>query len=282
MKTYVITGASGFLGNAVLQSLIDSARVITVRYRNSHQFLTECSQVIRETKPYALLNLGAAQMSGDDDVSTASLLDSNVIFPSQILSTIKEHSLRTKFITIGTGWENDDHGCENPFNLYAATKIAIRPIVQHYLNEGLNCARLRLYDTYGPQDKRPKLINQIIDAYINQKILNMSAGEQKIDLVFIQDAVSAIIAAANQEHRVDKFEYEISTKKAIKIKDILSIVDNFSETRPEEINLGYYNYRKNERFELTNTLPWVPGWMPDTSLLKGLEITYMDRRNEKT
>lgn len=269
--TVIVTGSSGFLGTAVCKLLEKQFNVIKVRYTADIQkMVSECELELATNKPFAFFNIGGSQLNKDDPISTTQLIESNYLFPSSILSIIKFETPLTKFLSIGTSWEIDDAGEENPFSLYAATKYSLKHVMRHFSNEGIACYRLRLFDTYGPFDPRNKLVDQIITAYLNEDTLKMSHGEQEIDLVYIEDAASAVVKAAQLSHGSHLQEYEISSKSPILVKDLLREMNTLTAKRPKKINMGFYPYRTNERFKLNYKLPWVPDWTPSTTISQGL------------
>src|SRR6266849_2891380 len=57
---------------------------------------------------------------------------------------------------------------------------------------------LMLSDTFGPGDSRPKLLNLMRSAASTGKLLEMSPGEQLVDLVYIDDVIEAFKLAADR------------------------------------------------------------------------------------
>lgn len=266
----VITGSNGFLGSNVMDKAYEDFLFIPVstKEKTYREYCQEAIKLVKEYKPDIFLNIGSSQKTNDTNESAIELINYNVLFVTEILSIIKEHSPTTKFVNIGTSWELDELGQQNPFNLYAATKAAVKPILNHFRSDGLEVTQVRLFDTYGVGDKRNKLVSQIIESYNNNSVLNMSLGEQSIDLVYIDDAVDAILNICNQQ--VFQDEYEICSGTPVKVKEILTLLDNLTNRRPSEINLGHYQYRKRERFNLFYTHCTPKGWSPKVKLGEGL------------
>src|SRR5690606_6996054 len=57
---------------------------------------------------------------------------------------------------------------------------------------------LILADTYGVGDKRPKLINCLIKALDTDEVLNMSPGDQIIDISHVRDVARSFQLAATK------------------------------------------------------------------------------------
>lgn len=60
--------------------------------------------------------------------------------------------------------------------------------------EKIRAINLKLFDTYGESDKRPKLINLLHEFATENKELKMLLGYQVLDLVDVGDVVNSFIA----------------------------------------------------------------------------------------
>src|SRR5260370_942833 len=100
------------------------------------------------------------------------------------------------FVNTGTSWQHYEGAAYNPVCLYAATKQAFDDILRYYRERfGLRVVTLELSDTYGPGDPRKKLVPLLVERVKDRQKLSMSAGEQRISLVFISDVVEAFVRA---------------------------------------------------------------------------------------
>ena len=70
---------------------------------------------------------------------------------------------------------------------------------------------LKFFDTYGPADRRPKLLNLLLAAAATQVPLAVSPGQQMIDLVHVDDAVGACLAVARPFTGPAGWEHTIGT-----------------------------------------------------------------------
>jgi nucleoside-diphosphate-sugar epimerase len=125
------------------------------------------------------------------------LVDSNVRFPAQLAEAMSAAGA-TRLVNTGTAWQHYRTEGYNPVNLYAATKQACIDLLQYYHDaRGLSVITLKLFDTYGPGDKRRKLVQLLIDAALSGEALDMSPGEQVVDLTHIDDVVEAFLIAGD-------------------------------------------------------------------------------------
>jgi nucleoside-diphosphate-sugar epimerase len=105
-------------------------------------------------------------------------------------------------INTGTSWQHFEQSNYNPVNLYAATKEAFEAIITFYkATSSLKVTTLKLFDTYGPNDSRYKIIPLLQKAFTEQKELSMSKGEQLIDFVYIVGIANAYMFTNVANHK---------------------------------------------------------------------------------
>lgn len=286
--TTIIIGAGGFLGSALCKHFSkDDQRVVSISFRpdNRKVFLTEFAAVLDREKPSAVINAGASQTGKDDPAALAELVDSNVYLPAVLGSLILSRSPQTLLINFGTSWQIGDKGESSPFNAYAAAKAAAEPFFDHFAQSGLKVATLRLYDTYGPGDKRNKVVNLIADALVSRTQLPMSSGGQIIDLVHIDDVISAVDATlkllAHAESCVHHV-FSVRSGKPVSILDVLALLKRAAGVENADfIKPGVYPYRKRERFALFADTQTPPNWKPSIDIYDGLKAVLESRRADR-
>lgn len=80
----------------------------------------------------------------------------------------------------------------SPVNLYACTKQTIFTVAQHYLNNhNISHLQLILFDTYGKNDKRKKIINILLKINKKQKFI-ITSPNSKMYPLYIDDVCRAV------------------------------------------------------------------------------------------
>ena len=98
------------------------------------------------------------------------------------------------------GWQHFGTPDYRPVNLYAATKQAFEDVLAYYADaQGIAAVTLELYDTYGPGDPRRKLIRILFEAARSGEPIQLSPGEQVIELLHVDDAVPRIVKEAKDD-----------------------------------------------------------------------------------
>ena len=122
------------------------------------------------------------------------MIDSNIKLGTFILEAMKQHGCKY-FINTSTYWQHYKN-YNQPICLYAATKKAFEDIIEYYcIDGGIKAISLKLHDVYGYDDHRGKLLNTLIKNGDSEKVFNLTKGEQKLYMVFIDDVIDAYIEA---------------------------------------------------------------------------------------
>lgn len=287
--TALITGATGFVGSHLARRLVQEGwRVHMVSrvdsrlpeaeefaYVTNHIYDSSTNSIVNcvvQAKPDVVFHLASLFLSQHAVKDIEPLIQSNVLFGSQLLEAMKVNGI-TSLINTGTSWQhykNDDY---NPVCLYAATKQAFEAILEYYIQAcGIKAITLKLFDTYGPDDPRPKLFSLLSAAATSGETLNMSGGEQLIDLVHIDDVTEAYLIAAQRliECKVKQHElYSVSSGNPMPLRDLVKL---YSEVIGSAINVnwGARQYRFREVMKTWTGGSSLEGWQPKYSLADGM------------
>jgi nucleoside-diphosphate-sugar epimerase len=288
----VITGATGFVGsNLVGYFLKQKYDIYVISRENSNlenlkDYLNEIENFVYDDnlsslikffdriKPSCIFHLASSFIAEHEFKDINILIQSNITFGLHILEAMKETGLK-KIINTGTSWQHFNNENYNPVCLYAATKQAFESLIDYYVTaEDFKVITLKLFDTYGEDDNRPKLINLLHKFADEQTVLKMSPGKQMLNLVHISDVCSAFFVAHKQllnENDSSHKKYGISNKISHDLKSVVSV---FEEVSGKKINItwGGRHYRKREVMTLWNKGETLPKWEALISLKEGLKF----------
>jgi nucleoside-diphosphate-sugar epimerase len=285
MKIFLI-GSNGFLGKHLYNHYHSLGyEVIKFSYRPDSEisWVSQVEGIFKKNNFDLIINAAACQEEGDECDALKRIIESNILFPASLASIALKKNPHTCLINFGSSWQIDGEGNNFPFNAYAASKSAAEQFYDHFSLSGLKVASLRLYDTYGPNDRRNKIINLIADALIQNHELQISPGMQMLDFVYIDDVISAV-DFVSKELRASldgiHLRYSVRSQTPVTILDTLKMMctivgyDNI-----ERVVIGARRYRDRERFKLYEfSLPTPLGWQPQTSLIEGLTMLIEDRK----
>jgi nucleoside-diphosphate-sugar epimerase len=286
----LITGVTGYIGENLARKMVrDGYEVHAIirpssNIKNLQDWLPESRlhihdgsiesmvDILEKSNPSIVFHLASLFISEHHSNDITNLVGCNVLLISQLLEAMKLCNVKY-LINTGTSWQHYEGGGYSPVNLYAATKEAAECIIRYYQEaHELKVINLHLYDTYGPLDPRKKLFTLLRTSIDQQKILEMSAGRQKIDLVYIDDvlesyclAMRLLMESPNEHSGV----YGVSSGAPIQLKELVEVYFKLANQRAE-ISWGARPYRKREVMD-TWKCEGLPGWTPKVSLEEGIK-----------
>lgn len=290
----VITGATGYIGSLIARELVargwelvcvvrDRSKlnkfswaesVEAVVYDGGYASLLPLKELVaEETVVFHLATMASYDCSGE---KMRSMLNSNLIFGLQLLEVLTKTKARY-FINTSSYWQYDNHGNLLPNTIYAATKTCFKVILDYFVEkEQFTSLDLVLFDVYGPQDPRPKLFSQLNKAFKEKARLPMSSGRQLLDLVHVEDVVSAYIKAADLVlHTCEKgtiSTYAICSNVRYSLKEVVAV---YTQVLGKKVEI-LWGGRPSRNKEIM--IPWLPknhellpGWRPSYTLKEGIK-----------
>ncbi len=289
----LVTGATGFVGSHLAARLVQDGWQVHVVVRASSHLppMAEFSHVVShvydgsmdsmircvgQAKPDVVFHLASLFLSQHATKDVDALIQSNVLFGSQLLEAMKVNGVRC-LVNTGTSWQHYNNEDYNPVCLYAATKQAFEAIMEYYVQAGnLDAVTLKLFDTYGPGDSRQKLFYLLNRAATNAEPLDMSGGEQLIDLVHIDDVLDAYLIAAHRvmNGQVPRHEcYAVSSGHPLPLREVVRLYAEVTH-QPITVNWGARAYRDREVMVPWHKGPALAGWSPKIGIREGLSSVF--------
>lgn len=240
--------------------------------------LSPLANPLREWKPKTVFHLGWFGVTGAErnDVRQISC---NATGTLQLLQMAQQSGCRS-FIGLGSQAEYGNHDgvltedlVPNPVTAYGVAKHGTRILAQKMCElADMRFAWLRLAASYGPQDDERHLIPAVIRQLLKGERPSLTAGEQKWDYLYIDDAVQAIALAASREI---EGVYNLGSGRAVAVRHLVETIrDDINPDLP--LGWGEVPYRPDQVMHLeadSSRLQKATGWMPQTSLEDGLNRT---------
>lgn len=211
----LITGITGYIGSHLARALLPDCEVwglvreplhssyIADFRERLHLVTTDGSYAsveaaVRETRPELVYHLATHYTGAHGPEATPALIASNVTFGAYLLEAMSACGC-SALVYASTIMAHYGGAAYRPLNLYAATKQAFSDLLAYYTDTGLlRAVTLVLSDTYGPGDRRPKILNLVKEAARTGEKLALSDGSQDYDVVHIDDVVSAFRLAGGE------------------------------------------------------------------------------------
>jgi len=290
-KTSVlVTGGTGFVGSRLVRALVAGGFDVHVLVRpgsvlkelapvipkvNVVEFdgsTSGLAAVVAHARPDIVYHLASRFIAEHRSEQVMELIDSNVRFGAQLLEAMAINGTR-RLVNAGTSWQHFGGAAYRPVCLYAATKQAFEAILDFYIDAcGLHAITLKLFDIYGPDDPRSKLFSLLQSATRGDAVLDLSEGEQLLDLVYIDDVVEAFLLVGKRllrEESERKEEYAVSSGRPLSLREIVAIYAAVCGA-DLKVRWGARPYRAREVMVPWNAGAALPGWAPRVSLEKGI------------
>jgi len=288
----LVTGATGFIGRNLISLLLESnyeiycivrldsdisnldTSVKIFYYDNNIDSLIDFFQNQKFDGIIHLASLFLVSHTKDD---IENIVSSNIKFGTELLEACKVSNVKW-FINTGTFWQNYENKDYSPVNLYAATKEAFEVMARYYVETSeLIFTTIKLNDTFGKNDTRNKVFNLWNKIAISGEVLEMSAGEQIIDISYIEDVISAyelLIKHLNSDKK-DEFKnktYVVTSNERMSLKELSKVFEEATDTKLNII-WGARPYRDREVMLPYYHVEIVPSWKQQFALKEAIQKT---------
>jgi nucleoside-diphosphate-sugar epimerase len=229
------------------------------------------ARIVQGVRPTIIFHVASMVLTQHSPSDICGLVRSNIEFGLQLAEAGALHGVR-QFINTGTAWQHFGDADYSPVNLYAATKQAMTDLLRYYADAGaMRITNLELFDTYGPNDPRQKFFALLRNASAAGHTLAMTAGEQWIDVVYIDDVVEAYLAAARgvTEAGTPFDTFAVSSGRPIPLREVVATWQRIAQ-RSVHVVWGAKAYRPREIMR-----PWsrgkpLPDWQARVDLEEGI------------
>jgi CDP-paratose synthetase len=284
VKTILVTGATGFLGSHLIESLIKQGYSVVILKRSTSN-LWRISDLMPLVKSYDvdLVSVDLAFMEnridcvihaachyGRNGDSAATIAETNLSFGLCILDACLKHGTST--------FVNTDTLLSKYLNNYTLSKKQfVEWLTQH--SDKINVINLRLEHIYGPKDDKNKFVHWVISQFeANVPEISLTKGHQKRDFIYIDDVVAAYLLVIEKSSALNGFnEYDVGTGKLMEVKVFLELLkdayqNNLGNTT-SKLLFGAVPYRDGEMMtvKVDNESLVALGWKPVISVKQGLQ-----------
>ena len=289
----LVTGASGFIGSRLVRALVEDGGDVVALIRPSTSRrrvqdlageveiveleLTEVASHADAFRGVRVIHHLAAAGVDPRGSDPAALVEANVLGTLRLLELARKLDV-DRFVYAGSCFEygSGSRVAEDaplqPRSAYAATKSAGWLLAEAAAaTDGLPVVALRPFTVYGPSEAPHRLIPSCVLAALEGRPIELTAGEQRRDFVYVDDAVEAFVTAASSPAAVGGV-FNVCSGIATPVRDVAQTIATLSGTL-SEVRLGAIPYRKGESDVLTGDptrAQGILGYRTRTPLPEGL------------
>lgn len=282
-KTFLITGASGFLGSYLVKCLlIEGHKIFATKRQTSNLYRLgtisekitwvpiENSDVFDEI--FEANNIDAiihcATDYGRKMVAPLETLQANLILPLTLLELAAKHHVPA-FI-------NTDTALDKRINHYSLSKSQFSEWLLDYSNQ-VTCINVVLEHFFGPGDNDTKFVTWITTSLINRlPKLELTSGEQKRDFIYIDDVVSAFLVVIEfaLKTKGGYHSFDVGSGNPVSIKQLVLTLKTLIKNTETQLLWGALPHRPNEVMSSRSDITKLQelGWNPKCSLKEGLQL----------
>ena len=287
MTRALITGATGFLGSHLCQSLLDSGSEVYAARRSDSSVclpkvhactldLSDAEQtrkLIQAIKPDYVFHLAAITSASRDLSLVLPTLQTNLITTVNLLTAIAE--VKCQRVVLAGSLEEPVGDEAVPSSPYAASKSAASSYARmcwHLYNTPVTTARI--FMVYGPAQRDvKKLIPFTILSLLRGVAPKISSGSRLVDWIYVQDVVTGLLQLSKAPGLEGK-TVDLGTGRLTSVSDVVEELVRIinPEIRPE---FGSMPDRRSEQVRKAKVAESerLMGWKPSTDLQDGLRRT---------
>jgi nucleoside-diphosphate-sugar epimerase len=294
----LLTGATGFLGSAVLRRLLaDGPHTIAILIRAGSdpwriaEMLSRVTQIegaldnlsrampaIVQFAPEAVVHLAWAGVhnSARNDLEQANNLQNSVE-----LLRLSHRAGARHWVALGSQAEYGPHSgpiredsATRPTTLYGVTKLCCCLLTEKLCAAlGMRFVWLRLFSSYGPGDHSDWMIPYLIRRLLQGERPSLTAGAQQWDYLYLTDAAEAVCRAVLSPRATGI--YNLGSGETRPLRAIVERIRDLIDPRLP-LGFGEIPYRPDQVMHLQADIARLQedlGWSPCVALEEGLRRT---------
>jgi len=280
-RKILITGATGYIGSRVHSSLATDFDVYGLSSKTENLgkkiFSTDgrldsLIGFLKKNGPFdVVVHLAAKAKAHLENSEFDEFVRSNFTFGLNLLEAMNQTG-HTKFLNTGTYWQEFSLQSPHANCLYSALKTAFEDVLKYHVAiKNFNVLTLRLFDVYGPNDNRGKILQRVRAAAQSRLELEMTGGQQAVYFTHIDDiamgyqtALNSLLAKTSPAYE----KFDLRSERRI-LREVVELYCELNRIQPN-LSWGKKPYGAEQIMEPV-TFERLPNWTAQTTLQQGLE-----------
>ncbi len=303
MSRYLVTGCAGFIGSHLTETLLRRGEEVigidafTDYYARQAKesniegarddpnlMLVELDLSTGTLEPLLADVDGVFHLAAQPGVrgswgdTFANYVRDNIVVTQRLFESVAARGLRVVMASTSSVYGNAEtyptreDATPRPVSPYGVTKLACEALARTYAEcFGLEAVLLRYFTVYGPRQRPDMAFARVIEALLGGKPFTIyGSGEQSRDFTFVDDAVTATIAA--MEAGSSGTTYNVGGGSETTLNDAIGLCEELAGTGLEVINRAAARGDVRRTGADTTRIRTELGWRPETPLPRGLAL----------
>ena len=264
-KKILITGSTGFIGSHIKEYLLKKNYLVIdiLRKKNKKKIkkiyknykpifynnIYDLEKKIKKIQYNIIINCATFYSKNYDCKTVLELIKTNILFSTLII--IGNQKNLKKIINFDTMMQHSIDENFNPMNVYAITKFAHKNISKFIIskNKNIKFYNFKLYETFGLNDRRNKLIPSIIKNYKKNKFTNIVSNNLEMNFTDINNIIQIIEKILNKNLYTPK-EYILRNYKSVNIREL---INECNQKLKKKIKVKYLSSKKINLIRIKNS-----------------------------
>ena len=264
-KKILITGSTGFIGSHIKEYLLEKNYLVIdiLRKKNKKKIkkiyknykpifynnIYDLEKKIKKIQYNTIINCATFYSKNYDCKTVLELIKTNILFSTLII--IGNQKNLKKIINFDTMMQHSINENFNPMNVYAITKFAHKNISKFIIskNKNIKFYNFKLYETFGLNDKRNKLIPSIIKNYKKNKFTNIISNNLEMNFTNINNIIQIIEKILKKNLYTPK-EYILKNYKSVNIREL---INECNQKLKKKIKVKYLSSKKINLIRINNS-----------------------------
>jgi UDP-glucuronate 4-epimerase len=293
---YVVTGAAGFIGSHLAESLLaDGHDVYAVDCFTDYYDPAEKEANARALgvnrldladEPLELSGIdGVFHLAGQPGVRSFGeafplYVRRNVLATQKVFEACAEAGVRVAFASSSSvygeaeSYPTREEAQPRPLNPYGMTKLACEQLAYAYGRSfGLDAITLRYFTVYGPRQRPDMFFRRVCERLLDRRPFEIyGTGEQSRSFTYVGDVVEATRAALERGER--GATYNVGGGDEASMREAIALLE---EVSGRELDVRYVDAVRGDMARTNADISRIraaTGWEPRTSLRDGLQAMW--------
>ena len=283
----LVTGASGFLGSALLPELTGAGAHVTGIARRPFRAASSCEfqhldlsdrhavdAAFAHAKPEIVVHLAGHVNGRRDPALLPATFADNVVGTFNVLLAASAHGCKRVLLTSSAGATLPEDLGSTPYGVSKAVMEMYGRTFHALCDLPVLC--LRPFLTYGPGQSREKLIPYSILSFLNGVPPTILSGGKVIDLIYVDDVVSGLLRACIVDPATIAGEtIDLGTGRPTLIRDLVMTLARLVDRSRDVVFSSHPTEIRRTEGSLADLAQAraLLGWEPRWTLEEGLQQT---------